>query len=102
MFKNIIVGIDGCDGGRDAIAFARSLLSPGGELTLAHVLTGDPHIYRSASGSYDAAERERGLELLGAARGEARIQAELRCHEASSVGRGAYTNLRSAKGQTCS
>ena len=30
MFKNIIVGIDGRDGGRDAIALARSLLSPDG------------------------------------------------------------------------
>jgi len=49
MFRQIVVGVDGQEGGRDAIALAKSLLAPEGELTLAHVYAGDPRAYRSAS-----------------------------------------------------
>lgn len=37
MFRNVIVGVDGRPGGRDAISLAAQLLAPGGELLLAHV-----------------------------------------------------------------
>jgi nucleotide-binding universal stress UspA family protein len=37
MFTNTLIGIDGRDGGRDAIELARLLAAPGAELTLAHV-----------------------------------------------------------------
>lgn len=37
MFKNVIVGIDGRSGGRDAVALGRRLLDPLGRLTLVHV-----------------------------------------------------------------
>jgi nucleotide-binding universal stress UspA family protein len=37
MFENVIAGVDGRPGGRDAIALARVLLSPQGRLALAHV-----------------------------------------------------------------
>jgi len=47
MFKQIVVGVDEHAGGRDAIALARELLAPDGELTLAHVYAGDPHAYRA-------------------------------------------------------
>ena len=40
MFDNVIVGIDGHQGGRDAVALARQLAAPGGRLTLAHVYGG--------------------------------------------------------------
>jgi nucleotide-binding universal stress UspA family protein len=36
MFKNVLIGVDGKAGGRDAIALARRLLDPAGELALAH------------------------------------------------------------------
>jgi nucleotide-binding universal stress UspA family protein len=58
MFDHVLVGIDEHEGGRDALALARKLLAPAGELTLAHVYAGDPHVYRSASAAYDAAQRD--------------------------------------------
>lgn len=41
MFKNVLVGVDGRAGGRDAIALACKLTNPDGKLTLAHVHSGD-------------------------------------------------------------
>jgi nucleotide-binding universal stress UspA family protein len=53
VFKNILVGVDGRQGGRDAIALATRLAAPGARVTLAHVYpirqasvadrNGDPH-----------------------------------------------------------
>lgn len=37
MFSNILVGVDGRQGGRDAIALAGQLAAPGARVTLAHV-----------------------------------------------------------------
>ena len=37
MFYNVLVGVDGLQGGRDAIALARQLAGPGARITLAHV-----------------------------------------------------------------
>jgi hypothetical protein len=37
MFKNLLIGVDEREGGRDAIALAKTLLAADGELTLAHV-----------------------------------------------------------------
>ncbi len=37
MFSNVLVGIDGGEGGRDALALARQLAAPGAQLTLAGV-----------------------------------------------------------------
>lgn len=37
MFHNVLVGVDGRPGGRDAIALARRLVDRGGAITLAHV-----------------------------------------------------------------
>ena len=37
MFKNVLVGVDGRENGRDAIALASDLIDPGGRLTLANV-----------------------------------------------------------------
>jgi hypothetical protein len=75
MFTQILVGVNEHEGGRDGIALARNLLAPGGEVTLAYVHAGDPHIYRSASAAYDAAEHERARELLEKTREQAPIEA---------------------------
>jgi nucleotide-binding universal stress UspA family protein len=88
MFKNVIVGVDDHEGGRDAIALARILVADGGELTLAYVHHGDPHLWRGSSPAYDAAERER--ELLEKAREEAGLEAQLRWWGSPSVGRGLH------------
>ena len=37
MFKNVLVGVDGRENGRDAIALGTDLLDADGRLTLAHV-----------------------------------------------------------------
>ncbi len=37
MFNNVLVGVDGHQGGRDAIALARQLAAPGARITLGHV-----------------------------------------------------------------
>lgn len=58
MFNNVLVGIDGEDGGRDALALARTLVGESGRLTLAHVYPGDAFIWRGTSPAYQAAEEE--------------------------------------------
>jgi nucleotide-binding universal stress UspA family protein len=40
MFDKVIVGVDGQQGGSDAIALAEQLAAPGASLTLAHVYGG--------------------------------------------------------------
>jgi nucleotide-binding universal stress UspA family protein len=90
MFEQVVVGVDEREGGRDAVALAHNLLSRDGELTLAYVFAGDPHIYRSASAAYEASERERARELLERTREETGVQANLRWRGSPSVGRGLH------------
>ena len=90
MFNRVVVGVDGEEGGRDAIALAKSLLARGGELTLARIYAGDAYIYRGASAEYTAAERERARELLEKERSDAHVAARLRGRAASSPGRGLH------------
>ena len=90
MFRQIVVGVDEDKGSRDAIAVAKRMLASDGELTLAHVHTGDPHIYRGASAAYEASARERALELLERTREETGVEAHLRWRRSHSVGRGLH------------
>jgi nucleotide-binding universal stress UspA family protein len=90
MFRQIVVSVDEQKGCRDAIAIARRLRAKDGELILAHVYTGDPHIYRGVSAAYEASERERALELLERVRNETGVQAHLRWRASHSVGRGLH------------
>ena len=70
MFKQIVVGVDGRAGGRDAIALARLLVAAGGELTLAHIVPGDAHASRGASAAHEAPEAEQAEALLETVRKE--------------------------------
>ncbi|MGO9496438.1 MAG: universal stress protein [Solirubrobacteraceae bacterium] len=90
MFSNILVGVDGRFGGRDAIALARQLMADDAQLVLAHVypLRGDP-LHRDYS-DYEAAEYVRARDLLNAARDEAGVRAELRWSACTSPGRGLH------------
>jgi nucleotide-binding universal stress UspA family protein len=90
MFKRIVVGVDGRAGGRDAVALAKLLVAPGGELTLAHVVPGDANAYRGAGAAYEAPEAERAEALLETVREETGIEAHLRWRGSSSVGRGLH------------
>jgi nucleotide-binding universal stress UspA family protein len=90
MFKNVIVGVDQHDGGRDAIALAKRLTEDGGNVTLTHVYFGDVRTWRGSSAAYEAAQRDRALKLLTKAREAADLDAGLRCAGAASVGRGLH------------
>jgi nucleotide-binding universal stress UspA family protein len=90
MFRQIVVGVDGREGGRDAVALAKLLVAADGELTLAHVFPGDAHAYRGASAAHEASERERAEALLETVRGETGVDAHLRVLGSSSVGRGLH------------
>jgi nucleotide-binding universal stress UspA family protein len=90
MFKNVVVGVDMHQGGRDAIALAQRLTEPDGKLRLAHVYAVDAHIATGSSAPYDAAQRDRALELLTKARDEAAVDAELSSVGAPSAGRGLH------------
>ena len=90
MFKNVLVGVDGHGGGRDALSLSTKLLAADGELTLAHVYSGDPRLRRRLRAERDPAGREHALELLEHARAAADVEAHLRTDESSSVGRGLH------------
>jgi nucleotide-binding universal stress UspA family protein len=79
MFKNVLVGVDGRPGGRDAIALARLLADPGARLTLALVRDGDT--------AEDIADSE---ELLERERSTAGLDAELLGVVSPSAGRGLH------------
>src|SRR3954465_15813997 len=90
MFKHIVVGVDGREGGRDALALARLLVAVRGKLTLAYVVAGDAHGYRGTSGAPEPSDGGRAKALLEAVRGETGVEAHLRCYRSSSVGRGLH------------
>jgi nucleotide-binding universal stress UspA family protein len=90
MFRKVLVGVDGHDGGRDAVALAKGLLAEDGSLTLVHVY---PFLTPTAVRGYDeheAAEIVRARELLQTARKEAGIHAQLRWTGAHSAARGLH------------
>ena len=97
MFKNVIVGVDDRQGGRDAIALAKELVAKDGKLALAYVHLGDQRPVRGSSGAFQESERQRPLDLLADARDEAEVQAELLPAGSPSVGRGLH-ELAESKG----
>lgn len=85
MFNNIIVGVDGRQGGRDAITLARRLAAPNATITLAHVYPtriapGRPRV-RGIWDQLSTLERERdavGIDAGFAAVGGATVGAALK------------------------
>lgn len=90
MFKHVIVGVDGHEGGRDAIALAKRLCAEDGEFTLSYIYHGDVHIWRGSSPPYEASEEQRSREILEKTRDEAGLEAQLRSVGSPSVGRGLH------------
>lgn len=89
MFNNVLVGVDGHEGGEDAIALARMLVADGGDLTLAYVSPGDPYARPATTGRRVQAV-ERAEKLLEQARERAGVAANLRWRRSSSAGRGLH------------
>ncbi|MBI5105282.1 MAG: universal stress protein [Solirubrobacterales bacterium] len=73
MFVNVIAGVDGFDGGRDAVALAMALGRGRGRLTLVTAYPAD----RRHSPGFEAVQRAEALRVLEAARMEAGVEAEL-------------------------
>src|SRR5271166_73013 len=77
MFKNVLVGVDGRLGGRDAIALASRLAEPGATLTFAHVFSGRfKPLHAIIPGMLDE-DRHAAQALLEQERAEAGIDADL-------------------------
>ncbi|HTP21310.1 MAG TPA: universal stress protein [Solirubrobacteraceae bacterium] len=101
MFGKTIVCVDESSGGRDAIALAKQLVPPDGELTLAHVVcisAWEPMALRAAYATGERTkrgERERAEGLLRVARDQAglasgRSSISTRVVWSPSVGRGLH------------
>ena len=87
MFNNVLVGVDGRAGGRDAIALARQLAGPEGTLTLVHAHSGELRPTRAVTPGGVTEERQASAALLERERAEANVQAELASVVAMSPGR---------------
>ncbi|HXC45295.1 MAG TPA: universal stress protein, partial [Solirubrobacteraceae bacterium] len=90
MFKNVLVGVDDRQGGRDAIALATHLADEAGKLTLLNVHSGVLRPVDAVSPGAVSAERERSHSLLEAERERAGVQAELLSVVSTSPGRGLH------------
>jgi nucleotide-binding universal stress UspA family protein len=66
-FDRLIVGIDGRDGGRDAVALARTLAGPETEITLLNAYAYDSAPSRGSLGGYERLLRDESDELLARA-----------------------------------
>ena len=89
MFDNVLVGVDGRQGGRDAIALAKRLAAPHAAITLAHVYGGHTVGGRAAAIA-QALELVSSEQLLEAALADAGVQAHTVSVCESSVGRGVH------------
>ncbi len=91
MFTSVIVGVDGRDAGRDAIALARLLVSPPARLMLANVYHGklDAGDGESDSSHHDA-HADKARALLEKERAGSDIEADLTVIGAPSVAEGLH------------
>jgi nucleotide-binding universal stress UspA family protein len=90
MFKNVLVGVDGTPGGRDAIALAAHLLDARGKLTLAHVQCGELRMFEPAGGELQTALREQSEQLLRDEQSAAGVTSELAPLLSTTPGRGLH------------
>jgi len=86
VFENVIVGVDGRPGGRDAIALAKQLAAPDTRIALAHVYGSDGMLGRGG-GLALAAERESSTQMLQREREAGSLDADLVMAMGPAVGR---------------
>lgn len=75
MFTNVIAGVDGYDGGRDALALAKALCT--GQLILVNAYPADSLRSRASLAGYEELQRDDAQRALEAARVEADVDADL-------------------------
>ncbi len=90
MFGNVLVGVDGRQGGRDAIALALRLGDPDRTLTLAHFYSGALRPSHAISPALVREEREASEKLLEDERATAGVDGTLISATGSSPGRGLH------------
>ena len=90
MFENVIVGVDGPEGGRDALWLARQLAHPHAQLTLARVDVVPREPWPPSGAVTEAAHALRALQPLERLREEARFDAHVLYVEAGSVAAGLH------------
>jgi nucleotide-binding universal stress UspA family protein len=90
MFRNVLVGVDGRQGGRDAIALAEQLAAPGAAITLAHVYGSDWTLGAPGTGLVIDYAREESDRRLEVERRAAAIDAELVSRHYTHPGRGLH------------
>lgn len=90
MFDNVLIGVDGRRGGRDAIALAKRLAAPGASFTLAHVAAVGPVSWWAHQvGEERVFDRE--VSILAAERESAAIQAGMVCVGSMPPARGLHS-----------
>lgn len=88
-FSNVIVGVDGREGGRDAVALARQLAAPGAQITLAHIYNSEWAVAK-ASGTGVPLGHEDVDRLLQGERTATGIEADLVSMAATPPARGLH------------
>jgi nucleotide-binding universal stress UspA family protein len=89
VFTNVLIGVDGRPGGRDAIALARQLAEPQSQLTFTHVYGGAWMIGRAAA-LILAAGADYSEQLLTQEAAAVSVPADLVSWPSRSVGRGLH------------
>jgi nucleotide-binding universal stress UspA family protein len=77
MFDNVLVGVNGRPGGRDAIALASRLMDRDGKLTLVHVHGRPMRPSHAVTPGLLREDREASMKLLERERAESEVDAEL-------------------------
>jgi nucleotide-binding universal stress UspA family protein len=91
MFTTIIVGVDGLEGGRDALALARRIGDlAGGDLVAVHVHPFEPFPLRGMRTDIEALARQEARVVLDAQLAEAGVQARVIVTPDTSPGRGLH------------
>lgn len=90
MFRQVLVGIDDDQGGRDAIALAKLLAGSGGALTFAHIFHADRPMPWAFQDPTLPDRGEEARQLLERIIAETGVTAHVRWHGAPSVGRGLH------------
>ncbi len=90
MFKEIVIGTDVQEGGRDALALAKRLAAPDATLILTYISVGDPLVYRTDDARHMQEFKDQTLALLGAAGAAAGVDVTTRFVASTSPGRGLH------------